>query len=243
MIKDCLKKYYKIIILLFVNVMLFFSIIYINANTLDFSDEDKELIKLYNDKKLLMLTFDDGPSKYTQKLLDVLDEAGIKATFFVLGEQAEKYPEIIKEEYSLGHLVCIHSYTHKFFTKISKEEIDEQIELTKKEIIALTNSTPRYIRVPYGIINNNVESILKEHNLKNILWNVDSLDWKYKNKYDTVNHIKQNVSGNDIILMHDIFNSSIEAAKEIIDYYTSLGYRFITIDKFNYIKEIHNLLT
>ena len=243
MIKDCLKKYYKIIILLFVNVMLFFSIIYINANTLDFSDEDKELIKLYNDKKLLMLTFDDGPNKYTKKLLDILDETGTKVTFFVLGEQIEKYPEIIKREYENGHLVCIHSYTHKFFTKISKEEIDEQIELTKDEIINLTGYTPRYIRVPYGIINNNVESILKEHNLENILWNVDSLDWKYKNKYNTVNHIKQNVKGNDIILMHDIFDPSIEAAKEIIDYYTKLGYRFITIDKFNYIKEIHKLLT
>jgi len=184
-----------------------------------------------------------APNKYKKKLLDILDETGTKVTFFVLGEQIEKYPEIIKREYENGHLVCIHSYTHKFFTKISKEEIDEQIELTKDEIINLTGYTPRYIRVPYGIINNNVESILKEHNLENILWNVDSLDWKYKNKYNTVNHIKQNVKGNDIILMHDIFDPSIEAAKEIIDYYTKLGYRFITIDKFKYIKKIHKLLT
>lgn len=243
MIKDCLKKYYKIITLICINIMLFFSVIYINANTFTLSDEDKELIQLYNDKKLLMLTFDDGPSKYTNALLDILDKTNTKATFFVLGEQVEKYPDIVVKEYELGHLVCIHSYTHKFFTKISKEEINEQIELTKSKIVSLTNNTPRYIRVPYGIINNNVESILKEHGLQNILWNVDSLDWKYKNKYDTVNHIKKNVTGNDIILLHDILESSIAAAEEIIDYYTKLGYKFITIDEFNYIKKTHNLLT
>ena len=229
-----IKINYKIVFIAMFLVLINFLNIYINGTT---NTKKDYLISLYNEKKLLVLTFDDGPSKYTTELLDFLESTNTPATFFLLGEQAEKYPDIVLQE-SLNNLVCIHSYTHKFFTKISKEEVLEQVNKTSNIIQDITNITPKYIRVPYGILDDNVKETLKEVNLENLLWTVDSLDWKFKNKEQVVEYIKQNTTGNDIILMHDILQSSIDAAKEIITYYNEQGYKFVTIDEFLKIKEI-----
>lgn len=183
MIKNCLKKVNKKILLITILLLILnIGVICIKGNTIEYTETEKELISLYDNKKLLVLTFDDGPSKYTPSLLEYLKEKNIHATFFVLGEQAKKYPEIITEEYENGNLICIHSYTHKFFTKIPREQVIEQITLTRNIIYNITNFTPSYIRIPYGITNDSVNNILKEEKLENVLWNVDSLDWKYKEK-------------------------------------------------------------
>lgn len=229
-----IKINYKIVFIAMFLVLINFLNIYINGTT---NTKKDYLISLYNEKKLLVLTFDDGPSKHTTELLDFLESTNTPATFFLLGEQAEKYPDIVLQE-SLNNLVCIHSYTHKFFTKISKEEVLEQVNKTSNIIQDITSITPKYIRVPYGILDDNVKETLKEVNLENVLWTVDSLDWKFKNKEQVVEYIKQNTTGNDIILMHDILQSSIDAAKEIITYYNEQGYEFVTIDEFLKIKEI-----
>ena len=229
-----IKINYKIVFIAMFLLLINFLNIYINGTT---NTKKDYLISLYNEKKLLVLTFDDGPSKYTTELLDFLESTNTPATFFLLGEQAEKYPDIVLQE-SLNNLVCIHSYTHKFFTKISKEEVLEQVNKTSNIIQDITSITPKYIRVPYGILDDNVKETLKEVNLENVLWTVDSLDWKFKNKEQVVEYIKQNTTGNDIILMHDILQSSIDAAKEIITYYNEQGYEFVTIDEFLKIKEI-----
>ena len=230
-----IKINYKIVFIAMFLVLINFLNIYINGTT---NTKRDYLISLYNEKKLLVLTFDDGPSKYTKELLDFLESTNTSATFFLLGEQAEKYLDIVLRESSNNNLVCIHSYTHKFFTKISKEEVLEQINKTSNIIQDITSITPKYIRVPYGILDDNVKETLKEVNLENVLWTVDSLDWKLKNKEQVVEYIKQNTTGNDIILMHDILQSSIDAAKEIITYYNEQGYEFVTIDEFLKIKEI-----
>lgn len=229
-----IKINYKIVFIAMFLVLINFLNIYINGTT---NTKKDYLISLYNEKKLLVLTFDDGPSKYTTELLDFLESTNTPATFFLLGEQAEKYPDIVLQE-SLNNLVCIHSYTHKFFTKISKEEVLEQVNKTSNIIQDITSITPKYIRVPYGILDDSVKETLKEVNLENVLWTVDSLDWKFKNKEKVVEYIKQNTTGNDIILMHDILQSSVDAAKEIITYYNEQGYEFVTIDEFLKIKEI-----
>ena len=230
-----IKINYKIVFIAMFLVLINFLNIYINGTT---NTKKDYLISLYNEKKLLVLTFDDGPSKYTTELLDFLESTNTPATFFLLGEQAEKYLDIVLRESSNNNLVCIHSYTHKFFTKISKEEVLEQVNKTSNIIQDITSITPKYIRVPYGILDDNVKETLKEVNLENVLWTVDSLDWKFKNKEQVVEYIKQNTTGNDIILMHDILQSSIDAAKEIITYYNEQGYEFVTIDEFLKIKEI-----
>ena len=155
----------KILFITLILIMLNLTIFYIKGTTIEYTKREKYLISLYNDKKLLMLTFDDGPSKYTPKLLEILKENNIHATFFILGEQAKKFPDILAKEYTNENLVCIHSYTHKFFTKIPKEEVLEQISLTRDIIYEITNYTPEYIRIPYGITNSEVDKILKVNNL------------------------------------------------------------------------------
>ena len=236
----CIKRSY-IKLLLILTLVIFFDItfVYIKSNSVNYSDNDIYLIQKYKQKKLLALTFDDGPSKYTNELLDTLNSENVKVTFFVLGENIIKNNEnILLKEYEAGQLVCIHSYKHVFFTKISKEAIVEQISMTKNIIYNITSYTPSYIRVPYGILNDKVRSVLKEENLENILWNVDSLDWKYKNTNKTVEHIITETSGNDIILMHDTSKTSIDSAKQIIRYFKEKGFEFVTVYELNRIKNM-----
>lgn len=232
--KSSIKLVIGILIVLIVDM----SFVYINSCSTNYSEYELDLVNKYNEKKLLVLTFDDGPSKYTTKLLKVLKDEDVKATFFVLGENIAGKEDVLLQEKNDGHLIGIHSYKHVFFTKISKEKIIEQITTTKNMIYDITDFSPTYIRVPYGIINDNVKSILKEENLENILWNVDSLDWSYKNTQKTVKHIINTTNGNDIILMHDIYDTSVEAAKQIIKYYKENGYTFVTIAEFYRVKEI-----
>lgn len=208
-------------------------------NTLHFEEYDNEdeynyiefLQEKYNDKKLIALTFDDGPSKYTHELIDELNKRKIHVTFFVLGENIKKYPDTLKFAIDSGNEIGIHSYKHKLFTKLSTDEINEQITLTQDLIYSISPIDITYIRVPYGSINTKVENVLISNNLVNILWDVDSLDWKFKNKTKTYNYMLRKITGNDIVLMHDTFKTSISASLLLIDKLTSDGYVFVTVSE------------
>lgn len=227
-------------LILIITIILAFDIVFlkVKSDTLKYSDYDLALVEKYNNKKLLALTFDDGPSKYTLQILDILQKENVKATFFVLGQNIINNEDIVLREYTDGHLIGIHSYEHVFFTKLKKEDILYQITTTNSMINDITNFSPIYIRVPYGSTNNRVNSILKEQNLENILWNVDSLDWSYKDSDKTTTQVFKNVTGNDIILMHDTFDSTVKATENIIKHYKENGYEFVTIYEFYRIKKI-----
>lgn len=204
-------------------------------NTLHYDEDENNYIEFlqekYNDKKLIALTFDDGPSKYTHELIDELNKRKIHVTFFVLGENIEKYPDSLKFAIDSGNEIGIHSYKHKLFTKLSTDEINEQINLTQDLIYSISPIDITYIRVPYGSINTKVENVLISNNLVNILWDVDSLDWKFKNKTKTYNYMLRKITGNDIVLMHDTFKTSISASLLLIDKLTSDGYVFVTVSE------------
>ena len=227
-------------LILIITIILAFDIVFlkVKSDTLKYSDYDLALVEKYNNKKLLALTFDDGPSKYTLQILDILQKENVKATFFVLGQNIINNEDIVLREYTDGHLIGIHSYEHVFFTKLKKEDILYQITTTNSMINDITNFSPIYIRVPYGSTNNRVNSILKEQNLENILWNVDSLDWSYKDSDKTTTQVFKNVTGNDIILMHDTFDSTVKATENIIKHYKENSYEFVTIYEFYRIKKI-----
>lgn len=227
-------------LILIITIILAFDIVFlkVKSDTLKYSDYDLALVEKYNNKKLLALTFDDGPSKYTLQILDILQKENVKATFFVLGQNIINNEDIVLREYTDGHLIGIHSYEHVFFTKLKKEDILYQITTTNSMINDITNFSPIYIRVPYGSTNNRVNSILKEQNLENILWNVDSLDWSYKDSDKATTQVFKNVTGNDIILMHDTFDSTVKATENIIKHYKENGYEFVTIYEFYRIKKI-----
>lgn len=192
---------------------------------------DSYLISQYKKKKLIALTFDDGPSIHTTTLIDGLNKRNVVATFFVLGENVEKYPDTLKFQYDCGHEISIHSYTHKLFTKLQKEEIEEQILKTHEIIYNITGHKASFIRVPYGSRNEKIDEVLYQLKLTDILWTIDSLDWKLQNIQKTYEQILKDLKGNDIILMHDTYDTSIKTALKLVDKLLDDNYTFVTVGK------------
>lgn len=215
----------------------------IDFDSLSINEEDKFkerenlILEKYKEKKLIALTFDDGPSKYTETLIDELKKRNIVATFFVLGQSVEKYPETVKFAYDTGNEIGIHGYSHKLFTKLTEEEIVEEITKTTDIVSKYIDIPITFIRVPYGSRNEKVDSVLEKYNLTDILWSVDSKDWKLKNSKKVYNYVLKYIKGNDIILMHDTFQTSINAAIEIVDFLTDKGYLFVTISELEIAKQ------
>lgn len=189
------------------------------------------LLQQYSQKKLIAITFDDGPSKHTARLVDELKKRKVPATFFLLGENAEKFSSVIKFEHDTGNEIGIHSYKHNLFTKLNNTQINEQIDKTKYIILNEIDYPISLIRVPYGVINKKVENILKENNLTNVLWTVDSKDWKFRNVDKIYNYVLKNIKGNDIILMHDIYSTSVDSALRLVDTLQSDCYTFVTVSE------------
>lgn len=192
-------------------------------------DAKNEVRKQFSGEKAVALTFDDGPhSVYTNRLLDGLRERGVRATFFLLGENLEGKEAVVKQMQEDGHLIGNHGFTHVQMSKETVGAARGQIDETNKKIEEITGKKPEYIRPPYGSWNEELES---ETNMTVVLWSVDPLDWKSQNTKKVVRHIVKNVEPGDIILLHDVFPTSVEAALEVIDTLSKQGYTFVTVDE------------
>ncbi len=180
-------------------------------------------------KKKVALTFDDGPNaKYTEKLLEGLKERGVQATFFLLGERVERSPDIVKKMYTDGHLIGNHSYEHVNLSTLSDEAAVVQVNKTNEAIYKVTGEFPEYIRPPYGCWKSNLDY---KTTMIEVLWNVDPLDWKTDNSDAVVQRVVSDVEENDIILLHDASESSVNAAFQIVDKLQKDGYIFVTVDE------------
>ena len=179
--------------------------------------------------KYIALTFDDGPSrKYTPILLDGLKERGVHATFFLMGKNIEGKEDIVKRMSEEGHLIGNHSYEHVQLTKVGAKAVCEAVEHTQEQIEAITGKRPEYIRPPYGDWNEELEEKI---GMAPVLWSLDSMDWKLKDTGKIIHQVLKDVKDGDIILLHDIFPSSVEAALELIDILQKEGYVFVTADE------------
>lgn len=177
----------------------------------------------------IAITFDDGPHpSYTSQLLDGLKERGIHATFFVTGEHAEANPEIIKRMQEEGHLIGNHTYSHIQLTERNREIFREELIRTNEIIEEITGEEVQYVRPPYGSWDKSFE---KELNMFPVLWNVDPLDWCSKNVACITKKIVSKTEENDIILMHDYYETSVTAALRAIDELTEEGYTFVTVEE------------
>lgn len=178
---------------------------------------------------VVALTFDDGPHKiYTKQLLEGLRERGIHATFFLMGENLEGNEELIRKMKQDGHLIGNHSFCHVELTKAGTEAVCRDVEKTGEMIKKLTGQYPQYLRPPYGDWSEELEEKL---DLETVFWTVDSLDWKLQNTEKIVKRVEKSVKNGDIILMHDIFSTSVEAALQLVDELRSQGYQFVTVDE------------
>lgn len=184
--------------------------------------------KLVSAKKIA-LTFDDGPSPvYTPPLLDGLKERDVKASFFVTGENAELYPELIKRMYEEGHLIGNHTYHHVQLTKSNGADFEQEIISTNVAIQKITGQETAYIRPPFGSWDKKLEEKL---NMFPVLWNIDPLDWCRKDVSGIVKSVVSKAEENDIILMHDQYESSVKAALRIVDELSGKGYDFVTVEE------------
>lgn len=162
------------------------------------------------EKPVVAITFDDGPSQYTKEIIKTLKENDCNATFFVLGNKVEAYQDVIRESIKNGNEIGNHSYNHKWLSRLSKEEIMEQINKTQDILQQTVNYTPTHLRPTYGSVNQRIKNTTK---LSITLWTIDTKDWKLKNVDRIVERAIKNIEDGDIILMHDIFERSSEALK------------------------------
>lgn len=174
--------------------------------------------------------------KYTEELLEILEEYNAKATFFVLGSCVEGNEGIIQRAYKQGHEIATHGFSHKIMTKLSTSALEEDITLSLEAIYPNIQDPITLLRPPYGLVNDNVEIVLKKLNLKCIKWDLDSLDWKLRNTEKITKRVLAQVEDKKIILMHDIYQTSVEAAKQIIQELKD-EYEFITVTELLILKE------
>ncbi|MPM72142.1 hypothetical protein SDC9_119115 [bioreactor metagenome] len=198
-----------------------------------------------NNEKVIALSFDDGPNPLqTPRLLDMIERYGIKVTFFQIGEQigskdGKVFPEskkILERQISLGCEIGNHSYTHANFNNITDAEAKKELELTSSLITSACGEYPILFRPPGGNIKNK-KSLCTELGYFIINWAVDTEDWKLKKlateeaTAQILQTVKSNAKSGRIILMHDLYKNSVDAAEHVIEYLLSEGYRFVTISE------------
>lgn len=179
--------------------------------------------------KKIALTFDDGPSaKVTPQILAILKKYNAKATFFVLGQEAQKYPKTLKQIAADGHQIGNHSWNHRDLTKLSIYNAQQDLTKTNKMVASITGVTPKTYRPPYGAI---TQQMRQQINMKPVLWNVDTLDWQHRNPAKTLANVKKNARNGSVVLMHDIHQTTADALENVIIYLRDQGYSFVTIDQ------------
>ena len=177
----------------------------------------------------IAITFDDGPSRQcTGRLLDGLKERGVKATFFLIGKNAKENPKLVRRLDEEGHLIGNHTYNHVEITRLSDEEAKKELMDTDEVISQITGKHVEYMRPPFGQWQDNLE---KELNVMPVMWSIDPLDWTTKNVDEIVNKVVTEAGENDIILLHDCYDSSVDAALRIVDILMKKGYEFVTADE------------
>ena len=200
-----------------------------NEETVEASYDTGGTDAQHQEKQKIALTFDDGPHPSgTPVLLDGLAERNVKVTFFVIGENAVKYPKLLTREAEEGHIIGNHTYSHVDLTKMSQEAAECELEKTTAEIEAVTGKKTEYMRPPYGAWKKEME---EKTGMMAVLWNVDPLDWNTDNETEIVNKVVTETEENDIILLHDCYLSSAKAALRIIDIMQAKGYEFVTVDE------------
>ncbi len=180
-------------------------------------------------KKLVAITFDDGPyPATTNRLLDILYEKEVQATFFELGTMASRYPEVTKRVYDEKHELASHTMSHKQLNKLSAGEVASEAAQARDVLRSITGEDPKLMRPPYGAINGVVAGNV---GAPMILWTVDTEDWKSKDAGIVLERAKAAVFDGAVILMHDIYDSTVDAAAMIIDELRKDNYEFVTVSE------------
>ena len=187
-------------------------------------------------QKYVALSFDDGPeSHYTPQILDILKAKGVPGTFFVLGRQVQKYPEMLKRIVSEGHAIGNHTWSHRALPEITSSEVNNEIKKTQEEMFKTTGKRPDLFRPPFGALTRSDEHLVYELGFRQIFWSVDTLDWTGNSAEEILTIVHRDITPGGIILQHnietdpDLLMGSIEALPKIIEQLQEKGYTFVTI--------------
>ena len=180
-------------------------------------------------KKLVAITYDDGPCKYTDDILDILEEHGSVATFFELGQLMSSQPEALKRMDKLGCEIGSHTWSHKDLTKISAAEIRSQLSRTDAALEKITGKKTTLMRPPYGAVSKSARSACDK---PMIGWSLDTLDWQSRNADKIIDKIKNGGElDGQVILMHSLYESSVDATREIVPWLIENGYQLVTVSE------------
>lgn len=195
----------------------------------DIDDKEKDNIKEKKPLKYVALTFDDGPSSFTEEIIDLLQKYDYNATFFVLGNKLNlNYKDILKKSIKNGNEIGVHGYSHRSFTKMRQATMEEEITKTRKYIKNLTGYESTLVRPPYG----NITKTIKNYNLgPYILWNNDTLDWKLRDANKISSRLINSIEDKSIILMHDTYLTTFKALEIILPYLKENNYVVTTVSK------------
>ena len=178
--------------------------------------------------KYVALTFDDGPSgKYTRQLLDGLYDRGVQATFLLCGYRMRDYPDLTRRIYDEGHEIGYHGFTHKNMKTMSRREIAR--ELTDSQALLPEGCRPVFLRPPGGCCSDAVRQVAEARNLAIVNWSVDPRDWATHDTAAVERAVLKNIKDGDIVLLHDMSASSVQAALDIIDVLLEQEYEIVTV--------------
>lgn len=194
--------------------------------TLDKEYENEDGSKIDLNKKLIALTFDDGPGNYTEKLVDILNDNKATATFFMLGKKVKSFKNAVKKVDENNMEIGYHSWNHTSFKRQKLEEIENELKNSNEILKSIIGKEFTLIRPPYGSINNEIKEKL---NNPLIFWNIDTEDWRHKDVEYLLNYTKEHVKDGSIILFHDIHKSSVDAMEVILPELYALGYQVTTV--------------
>lgn len=198
------------------------------GNVMDSYFDASGILDTTKKQKLVALTFDDGPSQNTDTILDALEKYDAKATFFVVGTQAEYYTDQLKREADLGMEIGNHTYEHQTLKYQDADTIVYQLNKNDEVINNLCGVTPTIMRPTGGGVD---ETVAKSVTKPMIEWNIDTLDWETKDVESTYDTVLSNVSDGSIVLMHDLYEATAEAAVQIIPALKEEGYKMVTVSE------------
>jgi peptidoglycan-N-acetylglucosamine deacetylase len=183
---------------------------------------------------LLYLTFDDGPDpRTTPYLLELLEESGVSATFFLIGENVERYPELVQQIYDRGHLVANHTYSHSWMPTLRVNQIEREINITNQRIEEVTGVKPHLFRPPYGIMDKRAGDCLREQGMTPVYWGSAPEDWSVPGTQRVIRRVMAKVSDGTVIVLHEgkfLGKQTIQAAKEIIYRCKHMGYELAKVE-------------
>lgn len=201
-----------------------------SATTVVAQKRELPVYSVERDDKVVSISFDAswGADK-TIPILDILDQYGVKTTFFLVGGWVDKYPDMVKEIFARGHEIGNHSNTHPQMSKLGEEGIREELRMMSDKVEKLTGVRPTLFRPPYGDYNDRVIQVARAEGYEAVQWSIDSLDWKDRGTQDIIKRCTYKVENGDIVLFHNDSNDIVNALPTVIQHYQGLGFTIIPV--------------